>query len=113
VLKKLDMPPPWQPGMRLQANETVTPDGLRLMALLVETFNAAVESLPLLPKGAHARRAARCPRLTPWRRLYGSGNCRGGCARAPGARVGRGRRSSIRIIVSTSFLTANGARAYV
>jgi len=89
VLKKLEMPPPWQPGMRLQANETVTPDGLRLMALLVETFNAAVDSLPLLPKGARASRAARCPRLTPRRRLYGSGDCRGGCARAPGARVGR------------------------
>jgi len=57
-LQKLATPPPWQPGMRLQANETVTPDGLRLMALLVEVFNAAVETLPLLPKGFTDRATA-------------------------------------------------------
>ena len=58
ALTKLPLPPPWQPGMRLQANETVTPDGLALMALLVDTFNAAVDSLPLLPKGYTTREAA-------------------------------------------------------
>ena len=57
-LQKLATPPAWQPGMRLQANETVTPDGLRLMALLVEVFNAAVETLPLLPKGYTDRATA-------------------------------------------------------
>jgi hypothetical protein len=44
--------------MRLQANETVTPDGLALMALLVEVFNAAVDTLPELPKGYTDRAAA-------------------------------------------------------
>ena len=57
-LTKLPEPPKWQPGMRLQANETVTPDGLDLMRLLVLTFNEAVDSLPLLPKGYTTREAA-------------------------------------------------------
>jgi hypothetical protein len=57
-LVKLDQPPPWREGMRLQANETVTPDGLALMALLVDTFNAAVDSLTELPKGWTSLEAA-------------------------------------------------------
>ena len=58
ILKKLDKPPPWREGMRLQANETVTPSGLQLMALLVEVFNAAVDSLPELPAGYKTRAEA-------------------------------------------------------
>ena len=57
-LTKLPPTPPYQPGMRLQANETVTPDGLALMQLLVDTFNAAVDTLPELPKGFTTREAA-------------------------------------------------------
>ena len=57
-LEKLPPPPAWTVGMRLQANETVTPSGLALMALLVQTFNAAVESLPELPMGWTTREAA-------------------------------------------------------
>jgi hypothetical protein len=57
-LEKLKPTPEWQPGMRLQANETVTQDGMALMSLLVDTFNAAVDSLPELPKGFSTREAA-------------------------------------------------------
>lgn len=58
-LERLPPTPPWRPGMRLQANETVTRDGLALMALLVDTFNAAVDSLPELPEGFTSLEAAR------------------------------------------------------
>ena len=54
----LPQPPAWQPGMRLQANETVTEDGLALMKLLVDTFNAAAQTLSELPKGWTDRAAA-------------------------------------------------------
>lgn len=57
-LSKLAAPPPFKEGMRLQANETVTPSGLALMALLVDVFNAAVDSLPLLPRGWDSYEAA-------------------------------------------------------
>lgn len=50
-LQRLAKPPPFREGMRLQANETVTPSGLALMALLVDVFNAAVDGLPDLPRG--------------------------------------------------------------
>ena len=36
----------------------MTPSGLALMALLVEVFNAAVDSLPELPEGYTDRAAA-------------------------------------------------------
>lgn len=55
-LTKLEHPPPWREGMRLQANETVTPDGLLLMDLFVDIFNLAVESLPELPVGCATRK---------------------------------------------------------
>jgi hypothetical protein len=57
-LERLAIPPEWTPGMRLQANETVTPSGMALMALLVDTFNAAVDSLPELPAGWATREEA-------------------------------------------------------
>lgn len=65
-LVKLNHTPKWEPGLRLQsffseANQ-VTESGLALMQLLVDTFNAGVESLPTLPKGytslAEAQKAA-------------------------------------------------------
>lgn len=62
LLEKLPIPPAWEKGMHLQsffadANE-VTESGLALMRLEAETFNAAVESLPELPKGWTDRAAA-------------------------------------------------------
>lgn len=44
-LVKLDHPPPWREGMRLQANETVTPDGLLLMDLFVRRKAPAMPRL--------------------------------------------------------------------
>jgi hypothetical protein len=57
-LQRLAVPPPWAPGMRLQANETVTPSGMALMALLVDIFNSAVDALPELPVGWKSRAEA-------------------------------------------------------
>lgn len=42
ALTQLPLPPPWNPFMRLQANETVTRGGLELMTLFVRNFNEAV-----------------------------------------------------------------------
>lgn len=65
-LYKLNNTPRWEKGFHLQsffseANE-VTESGLGLIQLLVDTFNAAVETLPTLPKGytslEEAQRAA-------------------------------------------------------
>lgn len=54
-LIKLNMTPPYAPGMHLQSffseGNVVTENGLGLMRLLVETFNGAVDTLSVLPKG--------------------------------------------------------------
>jgi|688.fasta_scaffold02105_22 hypothetical protein len=42
ALTQLPLPPPWNPFMRLQANETVTRGGLELMTIFVRNFNEAV-----------------------------------------------------------------------
>ena len=41
-LHHLPIPPPWNPWMRLQANETVTQEGLGLIKLFVNVFNECV-----------------------------------------------------------------------
>ena len=61
-LTKLPLPPPWEPGLHLQSffadANAVTESGLALMRLEAETFNAAVDALPELPKGWTDRAAA-------------------------------------------------------
>lgn len=66
ALERIPEPPAWDPaaGLHLQKffsnGAPVTPSGLELMRLFVHTFNAAVDSLPLLPAGwtDHAAAAA-------------------------------------------------------
>ncbi len=48
ILEEQPLPPAWDPGagFKLQAGEVVTEEGLELMRLMAETFNAGVRSLP-------------------------------------------------------------------
>ena len=53
VLQEQPLPPAWDPnaGYKLQAGEVVTEEGLQLMRLMAETFNAGVRKLMKFPKG--------------------------------------------------------------
>lgn len=66
-LEKIPDPPAFEAGLHLQSffaiGNAITPSGLELMRLFVRTFNAAVDSLPELPKGWSDRAAAEAAAL--------------------------------------------------